>query len=119
MNIFYCPVTMLNKVINNSLLIIMALVMLYKTKVRPESVERLSEIRSKFMDLYAEHGITVIGHWAKIDKPHVSYYMTQYSDEAEYHTKIRNLHNDSRYKALTDQLREIRVKSKVKRLVTT
>ncbi len=91
--------------------------MLYTTEVRPESVNQLEDLRAKFMEIYNEHGVNVIGHWKQADNERVSYYMTQYESEADYRSKVQQLHNDPRYKELTAQLDKIRTESNAKKLV--
>lgn len=95
----------------------MSYVMLYTTEVSPESVNQLEDLRAKFMEIYNEHGVKVIGHWKQADNERVSYYMTQYEDEADYRSKVQKLHNDPRYIELTSQLDKIRTESIAKKLV--
>ena len=70
----------------------MTLVMLYHTKVKEDSVERMDELRKEFRKLYEQHGINVIGRWKSIEKPHESYYMVTYEDNDDYEKKIDALH---------------------------
>jgi hypothetical protein len=86
----------------------MALVVLYHTTVKPDSVKKLDEIRKEFDSVYKKHGIDVIGHWKKIDTPNESYYMVKYESEADYQHRIRSLHDDEKYVSLTAQLNAIR-----------
>jgi len=95
----------------------MTYVMLYRTKVRPEKIERMRELSSQFFEIYKEHGIEVLGHWTRIDKPTTNYLMTRYANEAEYTSKVNELKSDERYQALSVELREIRKDIKMKRLV--
>ena len=94
----------------------MALVMLLKTKVKHESIEKLSELRAQFNEVYQDHGIEVIGHWSRIDKPTTTYTMTRYVDEADYNEKVQKLKADERYVKLSAELQPIRKDFKIKRL---
>jgi hypothetical protein len=95
----------------------MSYVMFYTTEVRPESVGKVEELRAKFMEIYKDHGVNVIGHWKQADNERVSYYMTQYESEADYRSKVQQLHNDPRYTELTGKLDKIRTASNAKKLV--
>jgi hypothetical protein len=95
----------------------MALVILYHTTVKPESIEKLDEIRREFDSIYRKHGIDVIGHWRKIDTPNESYYMVRYENETDYEHKIRSLHDDEKYVSLTAQLNLIRTAITSEKLV--
>ncbi|MHA1907837.1 MAG: hypothetical protein ACW98Y_11125 [Candidatus Thorarchaeota archaeon] len=90
--------------------------MLIKTKVRHESIEKLTELRSQFNEVYQEHGIEIIGHWSRIDKPTTTYTMTRYADEADYNAKVQKLKADERYVKLSAELQPIRKDFKMKRL---
>lgn len=97
----------------------MTYVMLYKTKVKPDKIERMKEISSQFSEIYKEHGIEVIGHWTRIDKPTTNYLMTSYASEADYTEKVEKLKSDERYQKLSIELQEIRKDFKMKRLSPT
>jgi hypothetical protein len=97
----------------------MALVILYHTTVKPESVGRLDEIRRGFDPIYEKHGIEVIGHWKKLDNPNESYYMVKYESEADYQHKIQSLHEDEKYVSLTAQLNSIRTDIISEKLIPT
>ena len=86
----------------------MTLVMLYQTKVKEDSVERMDELREEFRKLYEKHGIDVIGRWKSIENPHESYYMVTYDSPEDYQTKIDELHEDEHYLNLTSQINLIR-----------
>ncbi len=86
----------------------MTLVMLYHTKVKLDSVERMDELRESFRKLYEQHGIDVIGRWKSVEYPHESYYMVNYESADDYHHKIRILHEDEHYLNLTSQVNLIR-----------
>lgn len=86
----------------------MTLVMLYHTKVKQDSVEKMDELREKFRKLYEQHGIEVIGRWKSIEHPHESYYMVRYDTVDDYQHKIRTLHEDEHYLNLTSQINLIR-----------
>ncbi len=94
----------------------MTFVMLMKTKVRHESIGKLTELRSQFNEVYQDHGIEVIGHWTRIDKPTTTYTMTRYADEADYNEKVQKLKGDERYTKLSAELASIRKDFKAKRL---
>ncbi|MFW9847693.1 MAG: hypothetical protein ACFFF4_01045 [Candidatus Thorarchaeota archaeon] len=94
----------------------MSLVMLLKTKVRHENIEKLAELRSKFNEVYADHGIEVLGHYNRIDKPTTTYTMIRYEDEADYNEKVAKLRADERYVNLSKELHSIRKDFKMKRL---
>ena len=95
----------------------MTYVMLYKTKVKPDKIERMRELSSQFLEIYKEHEIKVVGHWTRIDKPTTNYLMTQYENEAEYTSKVEKLRSDARYQQLSEEIRGIRKEFKMKRLV--
>ena len=86
----------------------MTLVMLYETKVKEDSVERMDELREEFRKLYEKHGIDVIGRWKSIENPHESYYMVTYDSHEDYQEKINELHDDEFYLNLTSQINLIR-----------
>ncbi len=94
----------------------MTYVMLYKTKVRSDRIEKMKEVSAKFFELYQEHGIKVIGHWTRIDKPTTNYLMTEYESEADYITKVEKLRADPRYQELSKELEHYRKGFKMKRL---
>ena len=87
-----------------------------KTKVKHESIEKLTELRSQFNEVYQDHGIEVVGHWSRIDKPTTTYTMTRYADEADYNEKVQKLKADERYIKLSAELQPIRKDFKVKKL---
>lgn len=95
----------------------MTIVMLYHTKVKQNSVEKMDELREGFRRLYEEHSIDVIGRWKSVEMPHESYYMVKYESEDDYHAKTKALHDDEKYLRLTSQLNEIRTDFKSIRLV--
>jgi hypothetical protein len=95
----------------------MTIVMLYHTKVKQNSVEKMDELRDGFRRLYEQHGIDVIGRWKSIETPHESYYMVKYESEDDYQDKTKALHDDEQYLRLTSQLNEIRTDFKSIRLV--
>ncbi len=94
----------------------MALVMLIKTKVKHESIEKLTELRSQFNKVYQDHGIEIVGHWSRIDKPTTTYTMTRYADETDYNNKVQKLKADERYIKLSAELQPIRKDFKMKKL---
>lgn len=95
----------------------MTLVMLYHTKVKQDSVEKMDELRDSFRKLYEQHGIEVIGRWKSEENPYESYYMVSYDSEDDYQHKTKKLHDDEHYLSLTSQLNEIRTDFKAERLV--
>ena len=95
----------------------MALVMLYHTNVKQNSVEKMDELREEFRKLYEQHGIEVLGRWKSVEIPHESYYMVKYESEDDYQHKTRTLHDDEQYLRLTSQLNEIRTDFKSIKLV--
>ncbi len=95
----------------------MTIVMLYHTKVKQDSVEKMDELRNGFRKLYEQHGIDVIGRWKSIENPHESYYMVNYVSDDDYQHKTRTLHDDENYLKLTSQLNEIRTDFNAIRLV--
>ncbi|MFW9919418.1 MAG: hypothetical protein ACFFED_07450 [Candidatus Thorarchaeota archaeon] len=97
----------------------MTYVMLYKTKVKPEKIERMKELSAQFFEIYKEHDIEVLGHWSRIDKPTTNYLMIQYASEADYASKVEKLKSDERYQSLSVELNQIREDFKMKRLVPT
>ena len=94
----------------------MTLVMLYQTKVKADSVERMDELREEFRKLYEQHGINVMGRWKSVEKPHESYYMVTYENDDEYQEKIKALHEDENYLNLTSQINLIRTEFKAIKL---
>lgn len=94
----------------------MTIVMLYHSKVKQDSVEKMDELRKGFRKLYEQHGIDVIGRWKSIENPHESYYMVNYVSDDDYQHKTRTLHDDENYLKLTSQLNEIRTDFKAERL---
>jgi hypothetical protein len=90
--------------------------MLYHTKVKQDSVEKMDELRKGFRKLYEQHSIDVIGRWKSIENPHESYYMVNYVSDDDYQHKTRTLHDDENYLKLTSQLNEIRTDFKAERL---
>ena len=95
----------------------MTIVMLYRTKVKQDSVEKMDKLRDSFRKLYEQHCIDVIGRWKSVENPHESYYMVSYDSDDDYQQKTRTLHDDENYMSLTSQLNEIRTDFKAKRLV--
>ena len=95
----------------------MSFVMLYKTKVKEESIEKLASLRSQFNEIYEEHGVNVIGHWHKEGKQTKYYTMISYADETEYHATVQKLQADERYAKLSEELKQIRKDFESKRLI--
>lgn len=96
----------------------MAFVMMYNTKVRPEMISHLSELRKEFHRIYNEYGVKVVGQWTCASDDSETFYMTQFESEDDYNRKIAALHDDERYLKLSAQLNEIRVEFRATRLVT-
>jgi hypothetical protein len=94
----------------------MTLVMLYQTKVKEDSVERMDELRKEFRKLYEQHGIDVIGRWKSVEKPNETYYMVSYDSHEDYQQKIDDLHEDEKYLKLTSQINLIRTDFKAIKL---
>ena len=82
--------------------------MLYRTKVKPESVEQLDDIRNEFSEIYTKFGIEVLGHWKNAENPSESVYMVRYESETDYQQKTRALHEDENYIRLTSLLNSLR-----------
>ena len=95
----------------------MTLVMLYRTTVKPDAVELLNEIRNKFSDIYAEHGVEVLGHWKNLENPSETVYMVRYESESDYREKIEELQENERYIHLTAKLNSIRTEFIPEKLV--
>ncbi len=95
----------------------MTLVMLYRTKVQPDAIEQLNDIRAQFSEIYSKHGIEVIGHWQTAENPAESVYMVRYANESDYQHKTRTLQEDENYISLTAQLNSIRIDFKPEKLV--
>lgn len=95
----------------------MTLVMLYRSKVKPDAVDMMTELRGQFRKIYDEHGIEVIGRWREANDPTVSYYMVKYDNEEEYKKKVDELHHDETYLRLTSKLNKIRVDFSTTRLI--
>ncbi len=91
--------------------------MLYKTKVKEESIEKLASLRSQFNEIYKEHGVNVLGHWHKEGKPTKYYTMISYANEAEYNATVEKLRADERYVKLSEELKHIRKDFESKRLI--
>jgi len=94
----------------------LALVMMYRTKIKRDKLEEMDKLRGAFMDLYDKHDVDVIGHWRENKEPHISYYMTRYEDEDDYTNSVLRLHEDQRYRELTARLNEIRTDFEARRL---
>ena len=94
----------------------MTLVMLYQTKVKEDSVERMDKLREEFRKLYDQHGINVMGRWKSVEKPHESYYMVTYENADDYQEKTKALHEDEHYLNLTSQINLIRTEFKAIKL---
>ncbi len=94
----------------------MSLVMFYQTKVKPDSVDRLSELRRKFAKLYEKYGVEIIGHWRSANDPAENFYMARYENEEDYTKKVLRMHEDQEYRKLSAQLNEIRIDFQAKRL---
>ncbi|MGV9104008.1 MAG: hypothetical protein ACOC3C_07835 [Candidatus Thorarchaeota archaeon] len=94
----------------------MALVMMYKTKIKRDKLEEMDKLRGAFMDIYDKHDVDVIGHWRESKAPHVSYYMARYEDEDDYTKTVLKLHEDQGYRELTARLNEIRTDFEATRL---
>ncbi len=95
----------------------MALVMLYRTTVKPEAVEQLNEIRTQFSDIYTKHGIEVLGHWKNAENQNESVYMVSYDSESDFQHKTHSLQEDENYLRLTSLLNSIRTNFKPEKLV--
>ena len=76
----------------------MTLVMLYKTKVKPDALDKLATLSEGFSEIYEKHGIDIVGYWQSEEEPTIHYLMTQYADKTDYDTKVKKLQNDERYK---------------------
>jgi len=95
----------------------MTLVMLYRTTVKPEAIEELNEIRSKFSDIYGRLGIEVVGHWKNAENPSETVYMVRYESESDYRHKTEELQENERYIHLTAKLNSIRTDFNPEKLV--
>ena len=95
----------------------MTLVILYRTTVKPEAIEELNEIRSKFSDIYTKHGIEVLGHWRNAENPSESVYMVRYESESDYQHKTKTLQENERYIHFTAKLNSIRTDFSPEKLV--
>jgi hypothetical protein len=96
---------------------IMTLVMLYRTTVKPDAIEELDKIRTQFSEIYAKHGIEVLGHWKNAEHQNESVYMVKYESESDFQNKTRSLHEDENYVRLTSLLNSIRTDFKPEKLV--
>ena len=95
----------------------MTLVMLYRTTVKPESVEQLDDIRNEFSEIYTKLGIELLGHWKNAENPSESVYMVRYESETDYQQKTRALHEDENYIRLTSLLNSLRTDFRPEKLV--
>lgn len=93
------------------------MVMLYRTTVKPESVEQLNDIRTQFSEIYSKLGIEVLGHWKNAENPSESVYMVRYESESDYQHKTRALHEDENYIRLTSLLNSLRTDFSPEKLV--
>jgi len=91
--------------------------MLYRTTVRPETIEQMDEIRTQFGEIYTKHGIEVLGHWRNAENSNESIYMVRYNSESEYQDKVEELHEDENYLHLTAKLNSIRTDLKSEKLI--
>ncbi|MHA1909767.1 MAG: hypothetical protein ACW98Y_20895 [Candidatus Thorarchaeota archaeon] len=94
----------------------MALHMLYYSKFKPESLDRLAELRNQFKVLYQEHEIEISGFWENEADTTELHYMAKYEDEMDYKRKAEILKADETYQKLTSELGEIRESFKATRL---
>ena len=95
----------------------MTLVMLYRTTVKPEAIELLNEIRSKFSDIYNRHGVEVLGNWKNAENPNETIYMVRYESESDYKHKTEELQENEHYIHLTAKLNSIRTDFSPEKLV--
>ena len=95
----------------------MALIMLYRTTVKPEAIEVLNEIRNKFSDIYTKLGVEVLGHWRSTENPNESVYMVRYESEDDYQKKTKALQENEHYIHLTAKLNSIRTSFTPEKLV--
>jgi len=95
----------------------MTLVMLYRTTVKPDAIEELDKIRTQFSEIYAKHGIEVLGYWRNAENQNESVYMVKYGSESNFQQKIHELHEDENYVSLTSQLNSIRTDFRLEKLV--
>ena len=94
----------------------MALHMLYYSKFKTESLDRLTELRNQFKVIYQEHGIEVNGFWENQEDSSELHFMTTYENEMDYKSKVETLQADETYQKLTSELGDIRESFKVTRL---
>lgn len=96
----------------------MALVMLYRTTVKPDTIEQLNEIRNQFSEIYSKLGIEVLGHWRSAENQNETVYIVKYESESDYQKKTMTLHEDEQYLLLTARLNSIRTDFKPEKLVS-
>ncbi|MHA1638349.1 MAG: hypothetical protein ACTSUO_01110 [Candidatus Thorarchaeota archaeon] len=94
----------------------MALHMLYYSKFKTESLDRLTELRNQFKVLYQKHGIEIDGFWENEEDTSELHFMTKYEDAMDYKRKVETLQADENYQKLTSELGEIRESFKATRL---
>lgn len=94
----------------------MALHMLYYSKFKTESLDRLTELRNQFKVIYQKHGIEINGFWENEEDTSELHFMTEYENEMDYKRKVETLQADEDYQKLTSELGDIRESIKVTRL---
>ncbi len=97
--------------------ITMPFYMLYRSKTKPEHVDRLDELRAEFEEIYKKHDINIVGFWENAEDSSEAYYLSRYEDESDYKKRTELLRSDERYVQLSKELEEIRVDSKATRLI--
>jgi len=94
----------------------MALHMLYYSKFKMESLDRLTELRNQFKVIYQKHGIEIDGFWENEEDTSELHFMTKYENEMDYKRKVETLQADENYQKLSSELGDIRLSFKATRL---
>ena len=101
------------------LVIIMALYMHYRAKVKSENVAELDEVRSKFKEIYKRHKVDIVGFWENAEDPSEVIYISRYEDEDDYKKTVEALNADESYLQLGKDLDKIRLEMQSTRMNPT
>ena len=93
----------------------MAMYMLYKTKAK--STEELDTLRDQFEEIYKRHKVDIVGFWTNAEAEDEFFYMSRYTDEADYKNTVEKLRSDEDYIRLGKELKDARLEFSSTRLV--
>ena len=104
---------------SETIVIIMALYMHYRAKVKSEDVAELDEVRSKFEEIYKRHKVDILGFWENAEDPTEVIYISRYEDEDDYKKTVEALNADESYLQLGKDLDKIRLEMQSTRMTPT